>query len=111
MSTFLPHDSNDTPIPALRLKNSGAHALSATSSSVRNSTAFDAATRVVSLYAAQPVYVKFGDFSVTATTSDHYFPAGVYYDFAIGGDNTAHYTHLAVLAVGSDGSVYVSEKE
>lgn len=111
MSTFLPLDSNDVPMPALRLKNGGAHSINATSSSARNATALDAATRIVSVYAEQPIYVRFGDSAVTASATDHYFPAGVYYDFSVGGDNMAHYTHVAVLAVSADGSVYISEKE
>jgi hypothetical protein len=112
MPTFLPQDSNDNPIPALRLKASGgAHAISATASSARNSTAFDGATRVVSLYATEPVYVRFGGASVTAAATDHYFPAEVYYDLAIGGDNAAHLTHVAVLRVTDNGTVHVSEKE
>jgi len=111
MSTFLPQDSNENPIPALRFKNGGAHAVAAGGASVRNSSAFAAGTRIVSLFATAPVFVNFGDSSVTADTGDHYFPAGVYYDVSIGGDNTAHYTHLAVLAVDGDGAVYVSEKE
>lgn len=111
MSTFLPQDSNENPIPALRLKSGGAHSISAGVSSTRNTAAFDTGTRIVSVFATVPVFVKFGDSSVTAANTDHYFPAGVYYDVAIGGDNTAHYTHLAVLAEGSAGTVYVSEKE
>lgn len=111
MSTFLPQDSNDYPIPALRLKNGGAHAVASSASSARNGAAFDASTRIVSLYATNGVYVKFGDASVSATSSDHYFPAGVYYDVSIGGDKTAHYTHVAVLAADGDGTVYISEKE
>ncbi|MGB0720425.1 MAG: hypothetical protein ACPGRX_08125 [Bdellovibrionales bacterium] len=111
MSTKLPLDVNDNPIPALRLKSGGAHVIASGASSARNSTAFDDATRVVSLYATQPVYVAFGDVAVTASSSDHYFPAGVYYDIALGGDGAAHNTHLAVLQVGASGNVYVSEKE
>lgn len=111
MSTFLPQDSNDYPIPALRLKNGGAHAVAFSVSSARNGSAFADTTRIVSLYATAGVFVKFGDASVTATSSDHYFPAGVYYDVSIGGDKTAHYTHVAVLAADGDGTVYVSEKE
>tara|TARA_B100001093_G_C26139488_1_gene722711 strand:- start:160 stop:495 length:336 start_codon:yes stop_codon:yes gene_type:complete len=111
MSTFLPQDSNDNPIPALRLKQGGAHSISASASSARNSTAFAADTRIISLYADVPVYVRFGDSSVSASTSDHYFPAGLYYDVALGGENTAHYTHIAVLRANTDGSVYISEKE
>lgn len=66
---------------------------------------------MVSIYADVPVYIAFGDSSVEASSSDHYFPSGVYYDFAIGGDRTGHATHLAVLAVAGGGSVYISEKE
>ncbi len=111
MSTLLPLDSDNNPIPALRLKDSGAHSISAGATSARNTTAFDAETVVVSLYADVPVYVNFGDSAVTAATTDHYFPAGVYYDIAIGGGRTGHNTHIAVLRTATDGTVYISEKE
>lgn len=106
----LPLDVNDNPIPALRLKSDGAHQIASGTSSVRNSTAFDAKTRVVGLYATQDVYVSFGDAAVTAGTSDHFFPAGLYYDIALGGDGTRHSTHIAVLQASQAGMVYVSEK-
>lgn len=112
MPTLLPKDSENNVIPAVRLKASGAHAINATNASLRNANAFGADTQVISLYATVPVYVKFGTASVTATSSDHYFPAGVYYDFSIGGGKVHHYTHVAVLRVGgADGVVYISEKE
>jgi hypothetical protein len=112
MTTYLPRDAHGNPIPAVRLKSPGAHTIAVTASTARNSTAFNADTRIVSLYATVPVYIKFGGASVTATSSDHFYPAGLYYDFAIGGDETAHHTHVAVLRVGdTDGLLYVSEKE
>lgn len=111
MTTYLPRDAHGHPIPAVRLKSGGAHSIAATAASARNEAAFASSTRVVSLYATGPVYVKFGNSSVTATSSDHYFPTGIYYDFAIGGDETAQYTHVAVLRVSADCTVYVSEKE
>lgn len=111
MTTLLPRDSDNNPIPAMRLRSGGAHSINSSTTTARNSTAFNAATRVVSLYATAAVYVKFGDSSVTATSSDHYFPADTYYDFAIGGDRTGHYTHVAVLTLSGTGKVYVSEKE
>jgi hypothetical protein len=111
MPTLMPTDINDNAIPALRLRASGAHAIAAGATSARNTAAFNAETRVVSLYATVPVYVKFGNSAVTATASDHYYPAGLYYDFAVGGDQSGHYTHVAVLRASSDGTVYVSEKE
>lgn len=111
MPTTLPLDANGHPIPAIRLKDGGAYTINATATTARNSTAFDSATEIVSLYATGAVYVNFGNSSVTATTSDHYFPSGVYYDFAIGGDETKQATHVAVLRVDTDCAVYVSEKE
>ncbi len=111
MTTLLPQDQNDNPIPALRMKNSGAHSISVSASSTRNSNAFAENTRVVSIYADTPIYIAFGDSSVTATTSDHFFPAGIYYDVAIGGDKSAHYTHIATLQVSESGNLYISEKE
>lgn len=111
MTTILPQDSNDHPIPALRLKNGGAHQITISASSVRNTTALDTNTKIISLYCDAPAYIAFGDSSVTATSADHYFPAGIYYDVAIGGDNTAHYTHIATLQVSGSGTLYISEKE
>ncbi len=111
MTTKLPLDSNDNPIPALRLKDNGAHVLSSSTVSARNVTAFASETRVVSVYATQDVYLAFGDDTVSAGASDHFFPAGTYYDFAIGGDGTGHSTYIAALRVDTDGSVYISEKE
>lgn len=110
MLTSLPRDNKGEPIPALRLKTSGAHAISATGTSARNSSAFDDNTAIVSVFSTVPVYLAFGGSDVTADSADHYFPAGIYYDFAIRGDNTGGYTHLAVLSADSDGTVYVSEK-
>lgn len=110
MTTKLPLDTNDNVIPALRLKDGGAHKINVNISSARNAAAFDSETRVVSLYATVPVFLKFGDATATATTSDHYFPAGLYYDVAIGGDGTGHFTHVAALRESLDGVLYISEK-
>ena len=111
MPTIMPTDSNDNVIPALRLKQGGAHQISATASSARNTSAFDPQTRIVSIYATVPVYVNVGDSSVTADTGDHFFPAGLYYDVAIGGEKTSQSQYIAVLAASDDGDVYISEKE
>lgn len=111
MTTLMPTDDNNNPIPALRLKSGGAHSIAASSVSARNATAFDAGTQIVSLYATVPVFVAFGSSTVTATPSDHYFPAGFYYDFAVGGDGARQTTHVAVLrAETTNGTVYLSEK-
>ena len=110
--TLQPLDSNNNPIPALRLKDNGAHSINAAASSARNSTAFDTSTKIISVYATVPIYVAMGDATITASLSDHYFPEGIYYDFAIDADAAAHNTHIAVLRAGAeDGTVYISEKE
>lgn len=111
MTTFLPQDSENNPIPALRLKDSGAHKVTVTGTSAANSTAFDSDTRIISLYATEDIFVKLGTSGVAATTSDHFFPAGTYYDIAIGGDRVGHYTHIAAISNGTDGILYISEKE
>jgi hypothetical protein len=54
--------------------------------------------------------VRFGDAAVSASNTDHYFPAGTYYDFAIGGDQKAFTPYIAVLAADYDCSVFISEK-
>lgn len=111
MTTMMPVDSNNNPIPAVRLRPGKAHTIAAGASSTRNATAFAADTRLVSLYATGPVYVRFGGPDVTASAADHYYPSGIYYDFALGGDQVPHFTHLAVLRAGGDCTVYVSEKD
>ena len=111
MPTLLPKDCDNHVIPAVRLKPGGAQSVNVSSSSVRNTTNFDADTRIISLYATQPMYIAFGDSTVTATTADHYFPAGIYYDFAIGGGQVHQYTRIAALRVSADGVLYISEKE
>ena len=111
MSTLLPTDLNNNPIPAVRFKNDGAHQIDIAAESARNDTAFGSATRIISLFATEDAYIAFGGDAVTATDDDHFFPAGIYYDVAIGGGNAPQYTHIAVLAVESDGMLYISEKE
>lgn len=111
MPTLMPTDDNNHPIPALRLKDSGAHSIAATATSARNATGFAADTQIISICPTISVFVKCGSSSVTATTSDHYIPAGLYYDIAIGGDGQKQTTHIAVLrAETTDGIVYISEK-
>lgn len=113
MTTLLPKDSDNNAIPALRMRDAAAHSIAVGATSARNTNAFNASTKVISLYATSPVYLKFGDSSVSAGTSDHYFPAGTYYDVAIsgGGGKGVHYTHVAALRVDQDCTLYISEKE
>lgn len=109
--TILPQDTFDRPIPALRLRPGGAHTITAGATSARNTTGFADSTRIVSVFATVPVFVRFGGSTVTAATTDHYIPEGLYYDIAIGGDEAPQYKHVAVIRASSDGTVYISEKE
>lgn len=111
MPTLMPTDDNNNPIPALRLKDGGSYAIAATATAARNATAFAADTQVISICPTVAVFVKCGASTVTATTSDHYIPAGLYYDIAIGGDGQKQTNYISVLrAENTDGIVYISEK-
>lgn len=113
MTTLLPRDADNNIIPALRLRDTGAHSIDVTAVSARNSVAFDNDTKVISLYATAPVFIKFGDSGVTATITDHYFPAGVYYDVALSGGagKGAHHAYIAAIRSEEDCTLYISEKE
>lgn len=111
MTTLLPMDSDNNPIPALRFKNNGAHSINVSATSARNTVAFDTNTKIVSLYTTVPVYLVLGDSTITATSTDHYFPAGVYYDIAIGDERSGQATHIAALRAEGDGTLYISEKQ
>lgn len=111
MTTLLPQDSDNNPIPVLRLQSSKAHQIAITGSSASNATAFDAETRVISIYSDVDLFINFGDNGVSATTSDHFFPAKTYYDLAIGGGRTGQSSHIAVISNGTDGTLYISEKQ
>lgn len=112
MTTLLPTDANNQVIPAMRFKQSGSHILPFGETPQKNSIAFAPTTQVISLYATGPIFIAFGDITVTANTSDHFFPEGVYYDIAIQSKGSAQYTHIsAIRAEDYDGTLYISEKE
>lgn len=111
MPTLMPTDDNNFPIPALRLKEGAAHTIAATATSARNVTAFGTDTQVISICPTVAVFVRCGSSTVTAATTDHYIPAGLYYDIAIGGDGQKQTNYIAVIrAENTDGIVYISEK-
>jgi hypothetical protein len=113
MTTLLPKDADNNVIPALRLADGGAHTLAVGAAPTRNNNAFKEDTKIISLYTTAPAYVKLGDQNVTATTTDHFFPAGTYYDIAItgGAGKSAQDMYLSVLRVTDDGTLFISEKE
>ncbi len=110
MTTILPTDENNMPIPALRLRDGGAHKITVTATSARNAIAFDAGTRIITLYTSVAMYVRQGGPGVVATTSDHYIPAGTSCDIAIGGEEAAFSSFIAALRVDTDGILYISER-
>lgn len=107
----LPKDADGTSIPAVRLKQDGAHTIAATGTTARNAVAFNAATKIISIYATDDVWLRFGTSTVEAADTDHFFPGGVYYDFSLGGNKSQRYTHVAALRVSDDCTVYISEKD
>lgn len=110
-NTTLPSDAFGNPIPALSLKDGGAHNIVVSASSARNAVPFSSSTKVISVFATVDVRIKFGGSTVTATAADHFFPANIYYDFAINADPQNPITNIAVLRDGTtDGKVYLSEK-
>jgi len=112
MTTLLPKDADNNTIPAMRMRDDGAHVINASASSTTNTTAFDTETKVISLYATASIFIAFGDNSVSASPTSHFFPAGVYYDVAISGGSgkSSQDLYIAVRAADGDGTVYISEK-
>lgn len=91
----------------------GSHELTIGATSARNTTAFDANTRVIEVYAAVACHYRQGDDTVTATATDHYLPATTGRLYALGGDQLAQATHFAVIeaAVGVGGKIFITEME
>lgn len=110
MSTLLPVDENTNPIQVLRLRDLATHRITVTAVSARTSVAFNATTRVVTLVATVPLFVRFGGGTVVATATDHYIPANVPIDVAIGGDRNAQFTFAAAIRAATDGVLYISER-
>ena len=109
MPTVMPSDNNSFPIPCVRLRSGGAHHITAASSENTNTSPFLEGTIIIAIFATVDVYIKFGATdAVAATSSDHFFPANVYYNFAINPTDK----YISVLRVGSsDGMVHISENE
>lgn len=111
----MPKDDGGTPIPALKLKRTGgAHKITVSGTTARNSVAFADTTtgvqnaqKVISLYSTTDCFIRFGDSSIVATTDDHFYPAGLFYDFAV----NANDTHVAVIQATAGGTLYASERE
>jgi hypothetical protein len=110
MTSQLPEDVNGNPIPTLRLKENGANQISVTATSAKNIAAFDAQTDVIGFYSTQDIFIKIGDSSIAATTSDHFLPANNYFDLTLGPNDSAQNSYLAALSTAGNGILYISEK-
>jgi hypothetical protein len=107
--SMLARDADGNAIPALQPYGNKAHQVAAGAASARNATAFSAEVACVEIYATEPVFLRFGDGTVVATTSDHYLPKGVSRVYSLGGGKIARATHLAAIRAGADATVYISE--
>lgn len=116
--------SGHTIIQALRPKTgaggTGAHHISASGTTARNSTKFNADTRAVEIKArGGDMFYRFGDpvglnDTVVATTSDHFIEDGERLLYSLGGDrggNLAQSTHVAVIMSSGSGTFSVTELE
>lgn len=109
-TTNLPLDTKGHPIPVLALKPGTAQKITSGAASARNATAFQSDTQVVTLYATEDMYIEFGDATVTASNTTHFFKKDRYRDFAVNDRNDMKFTHVAVLQVSNAGVLHISER-
>lgn len=106
----LPIDNLGHPIPALGYVDGGARTVAIAATSTRTLTPFTPDTTVISVYATVPCFIRLGDNAVTSATTDHYIPASVYQDIAIGPATKDRYL-AAIRAEPTSGTLYISERE
>ncbi len=111
-----PKDADGVTLQVLRPKATpGAHQISVTGTTARNSTAFNENTRAVELWSTEDLFFRFGGSTVTAVTTDHFLPREVARSYATGGDVTVgglqQATHIAAIRESISGTLYVSELE
>ncbi|WP_042694399.1 hypothetical protein [Azospirillum sp. B506] len=110
MGTLMVRDDNGIPLPVLRLRPDGAHRLAVTTDSGTIGP-FPDEIRVISLYADGPVYLRTGRADVSASQTDHFLPAGLYLDLALGPAGPGRHSHLAAISPSGHCTLYVSERE
>lgn len=111
--SILPTDQNGNAIQALTPKlDGGSHKITAAGTSAKNTTAFNATTKLISVCADVPFYYRLGGSSVAAVNTDHLLPAGGPYYMSLGsGKNNERATHLAVIQRSTSGDIFISEYE
>lgn len=101
--TELPNDINSKPIQALYPAR--ANNVTVTGTTARSS-AVGGMVKVVELTPTVDMFIKMGDSTVNATTSDIFIAAGVVYDFHMKGN-----THIAAIRSSTSGTLYITELE
>ena len=118
-SSMMPIDGRNEPMPVLYYRNTDGTAN--TFASTISTTAvrlgpFSEGTRVLSMYANADVYFITGNSTVTAVTTSHFWPSGLYYDFNVfwGGsfneDGADQYISLITSDWSKDANVHISER-
>jgi len=108
MSTEMPRDDFGAAVPVLGLAAAYSTAFDATTS--QRIGPFATGVRVVTLRTDGPVYIKFGDSSVVADSSDHFIAGGEILDLALGDGSSVPITHIAVLGATGTGVLNLSER-
>jgi hypothetical protein len=111
--TRMPRDDNSQSIPVLRFREGGSQTVSLSDAAVRSS-ALSSGTRVITVTCTVASFFRTGGSDVTASTSDHYIPAGIPFDMALGSDMSdtdAYHAYISIITSGATGTAYISERE
>lgn len=103
--TRLVRDIYDAPVPVLGF---GAAQHLTVNAGATRSAAFSAGVEVLMISSNADVYLKFGDNTVTASTSDHYLPAGVLITVSLRTASGNIATNLSVYCAGA-ATFHISE--
>lgn len=103
-ATLMPLDGNGNPIDLFRFSPGTAQVIAFTGTSARQTTAFVTDRAAIAVYTTKDCFIRTGDNTVTAATTDHFLPAGFYTTLALKG-----HTHIAAISNGTNGTLYVSE--
>ena len=119
-NSLLPTDGrgNEMPVLSYRTTNGTANTFASTvSTSAVRLGPFSKDLQIITMYSNADVHFVTGNSTVAATTSSHFWPSGLYYDFngfygghqftADGGD---HYISLITSDASKDANVHVSER-
>lgn len=98
-------DVNNNPFPAAEPRDEKNHTIAFTGTTAKNSTAFDAASRMVLVTPKQDCFIRFGGTSVEAANTDMFLVANEprYLKIPKGA------THIAAIQLSSGGNLYVTE--